>query len=272
MSSIVLDLWDQDPPDGLVEYRDVEVLTDQTGDDQKLNRIYSNVSQPTLTLHRASEERSTGAAIVVFPGGGYRDVWIDKEGHDVARWLNLFGVTAIVVKYRTAPVNAQENMGEPVMQDTLADAKRAMRLVRYHAREWGIDPDRVGTIGFSAGGHLILRLVMQGSEGKPDAADPVEQWGSEPNFSILIYPAVPSDLLDLGPDVGPMFIVNGGQDTLTRPQGAIRLCLALVETGVPAELHLFRQGEHGFGLGNTGGSVRRWMDLCEEWMRELGYL
>ena len=138
MSSIVLDLWGQDPPDGLVQYSDAEVLTDQTGDDQRLNRIYSNVSQP--------------------------------------------------------------------------------------------------------------------------------------NFSILIYPAVPSDLSNLGSDAGPMFVVNGGQDTLTRPQGAIRLCLALVETGVPAELHLFRQGEHGFGLGNTGGSVRRWMDLCEEWMRELGYL
>ena len=209
---------------------------------------------------------------MVFPGGGYQDVWIDKEGHDIARWLNLFGVTAIVVKYRTAPTNAQEDVRDAVLQDTLADAKRAMRLVRHHAREWGVDPDRVGTIGFSAGGHLILRLVAQADGGKPDAADPVERWSSRPDFSVLIYPGVPPDLSDLGPDVGPMFIVNGGQDTLTPPQGAVRLCQALQEAGVPVELHLFRQGEHGFGLGITGGSVRRWMDLCEEWMRELGYL
>ena len=272
MSSLILDLWGQNPPDGLVQYSEAEVLTDHTGDDQRLNRIYSNVSQPTITLHRAPVERATGAAVVVFPGGGYRDVWIDKEGHDVARWLNLFGVTAIVIKYRTAPIYAQEDMGQPVMQDTLADAKRAMRLVRYHAREWGIDPDRVGTIGFSAGGHLILRLVMQGSEGKSDAADPVERYRSEPNFSILIYPDVPVDLSGLDPDAGPMFIVNGGQDELTPPQGAVQLCKTTLETGIPVELHLFRQGEHGFGLGTTGGSVRRWMDLCEEWMRELGYL
>ena len=185
MSSIVLDLWGQDSPESRVEYSGAEVLTDQTGDDQRLNRIFSNVSQPTITLHKAPEARATVAAVVVFPGGGYRDVWIDKEGHDVARWLNLFGVTAIVVKYRTAPVNPQVDVGDGVLHDSLADAKRAMRLVRDHAHEWGIDPNRVGTIGFSAGGHLILRLVMQVSEGKPEATDPVEQWGCESNFSVV---------------------------------------------------------------------------------------
>jgi acetyl esterase/lipase len=144
--------------------------------------------------------------------------------------------------------------------------------VRHHAREWGIDPDRVGTIGFSAGGHLILRLVAQADGGKPDAADPAERQSSRPDFTVLIYPAVPPDLSGLDSDTGPMFIVNGNRDTLTPPQGAVRLCLALLEAGVPVELHLFRRSEHGFGLGIMGGSVRRWPDLCEEWMRELGYL
>ena len=272
MSSRVLDLWKQGPPGGGIQYSDPEIFADQTGDDQRLNRVYSNVSQPAITVHPAAQERATGAAVVVFPGGGYRDVWIDKEGHDVARWLNLFGVTAVVVKYRTAPTNAKETMRDAVLQDTLDDAKRAMRLVRHHAREWGIDPDRVGTIGFSAGGHLILRLAAQADGGQPDAADPVARPSCRPDFSILIYPGVPPDLSDLGSDAGPMFILNGGQDALTPPQGAVRLCQALQEAGVPVELHLFRQGEHGFGLGLTGGSVRRWMDLCEEWMRELGVL
>lgn len=271
MSPIVLDLWDQDAP-GSLQYTDPEVFEDQTGDDQRLNRVYSNVSQPTITLHKAPQKRSTGSAVVVFPGGGYRDVWIDKEGHDIARWLNTLGVTAVVCKYRTAPTGAQENTTDKVLQATLVDAQRAMRMVRRHAREWDIDPDRTGTIGFSAGGHLILRLAMCADKGQPDAADPVEQQRCAPDFSILIYPGVPPDLSDLGPDVGPMFIVNGSRDTLTPPQGALRLCSTLLETGIPAELHLFRPGEHGFGLGITGGPVRRWMGLCEDWMRELGYL
>jgi acetyl esterase/lipase len=272
MSSLVFDLWDQNPPDSGVQYNSPEVFTDQTGDDQRLNRLYSNVSQPTLTVHRPSAERVNGAAVVVFPGGAYVDVWIDKEGYDVARWLNLFGVTAVVVKYRTAPVGDQEPIRDKVLQGALADAKRAMRLVRYHADEWGIDPDRVGTIGFSAGGHLILHLAAQADKGQPDAEDPVELCNSVPNFTIPIYPAVPQDLSDLNNEIGPMFIVNGSQDALTPPQDALRLCQVLLKVGVPVELHLFRQGEHGFGLGITGGSMRRWPDLCEDWMRELGVL
>ena len=158
MCSKVLDLWDCPPVNGRVQYNGAEVFKDETGDDQRLNRVYSNVSHPTMTVHQAAKTRATGTAVVVFPGGAYRDVWIDKEGHDVARWLNLFGVTAVVVKYRTALTAATEVMRDAVLTNSLADAKRAMRLVRYHAGEWGVDPKRVGTIGFSAGGHLIIQL------------------------------------------------------------------------------------------------------------------
>jgi hypothetical protein len=124
----VVELWDGGPSHGLVQYSEPERFADETGDDQRLNRVYSNVGRPTLSVHRPAPERANGAAVVVFPGGAYRDVWIDKEGYDVARWLNLFGVTAIVVKYRTAPANAQESMREGVRQAALADARRAMRL------------------------------------------------------------------------------------------------------------------------------------------------
>ena len=272
MSSIILDLWDQGPPDNLVQYDAPELFSDQTGDDQRLNRLYSNVSQPTLSVHRAAQARANGAAVVVFPGGGYRDVWVDKEGYDVARWLNMFGVTAIVVKYRTMPTDADKTQRDAVLQATLADAKRAMRLTRHHADEWGIDPQRVGTIGFSAGGHLILHLASKADDGQPDAADPVERQSCTPTFTIPVYPGMPPDLSDLGPDTGPMFIVHGSQDTLVPPQGSLRLCQTLLEAGVPVELHIFGQGEHGFGLGITGGTARRWPDLCEEWMRDLGVL
>jgi len=269
----VFDLWNKDPANGSVHYSCPEVFRDETGDDQRLNRGYSNVSHPTLTVHKAAASSAAlCTAVVVFPGGAYRDVWIDKEGHDVARWLNLFGVTAIVVKYRTAPTEASKEMRDAVLANALADAKRAMRLVRYHAGEWGINPNRVGTMGFSAGGHLIVRLAGQADDGNPETTDPVEQMSSRPDFTIPVYPAVPQDLSDLGADTGPMFIVNGAEDKKTPAEGAVRLCSALMAAGVPVELHLFREGTHGFGLGIKGGAPRQWMSLCETWMRELGYL
>ena len=272
MSSNEFNLWDQDPSNGSIQYNSAEIFADQTGDDQRRNRVHSNVSHPTMTIHKATDARATGTAVVVFPGGAYRDIWIDKEGHDVARWLNLFGVTAIVVKYRTAPTEASEDMADDVLANALADAKRAVRLTRYHASEWGIDPDHVGTIGFSAGGHLILNLAAQADGGDPDATDAVERMSSRPNFTIPVYPGVPQDLSNLSADIGPMFIVNGGQDDLTPAIGALRLSSALMEAEIPFELHLFQQGGHGFGLGIEGGAPRQWMDLCETWLRELGYL
>jgi acetyl esterase/lipase len=258
-------------------YNGTETVTDRMGDDQRLNRAYSNVSRPTLRVLRPAPERANGAAVVVFPGGGYRNVVIDKEGYDVARWLNLIGVTAIVVKYRTAPSDVTElwqnaALRNAVAQSALADGQRAMRLARHHAAEWGIDPARVGTVGFSAGGNLVLNLALNADPGQPDAAAPVERQSCAPAFTIPVYPAVPQDLSNLGPGTGPMFIVHGSRDALLPPQGVLRLYQALHEAGVPVELHLFEEGEHGFGLGISGGTARRWPDLCEEWMRDLGFL
>ena len=150
--------------------------------------------------------------------------------------------------------------------------ERAMRLVRHRAGEWNIDPQRIGAIGFSAGSHLIIRLVEQADAGNPDAADPVERSSSRPDFSILLYPGVPPDLTGLRAGIAPVFIANASDDPLTPPQGAVRLYQRLLEIGVSAEMHMFREGSHGFGLGLPGGSVRNWMRLCEDWMRDLGYL
>jgi acetyl esterase/lipase len=275
-SCLALALWPQAPPDGLLQHDRPEELADTTGADQRLNRIYSRVSKPTLTLFPAPAKRTTGTAVVVFPGGAYRELWIDKEGYDIARWLNLLGVTAIVSKYRTGPASlafaSAGDLWSQVTAASLADARRTMRLVRYHSAEWEIDPGRVGTIGFSAGGHLILRLAALADPGRPDAEDPVERCSSRPDFSIPAYPAVPDELSNLPADTGPVFIVNASDDPLTQPQGAVRLYQALHERRIPAELHIFREGGHGFGLGIQGGSVRNWMHLCEEWMRDLGYL
>ena len=267
-----LDLWPTAPPDGITLNDREEELEDRTGDDQRLNRVYSYVNIPTLTVHRAAKERANGAAVVVFPGGRYRNVWIDKEGHDIARWLNTFGVTGIVVKYRTRPQPTPDDVWPSVMAATLADAKRAVRLTRHHAAEWGVDSERIGIMGFSAGGHLAVELALNVDAGQQDAEDPVERSSSRPNFAGLIYPGVPDSLSAISTESAPMFIVNAGDDPKTKPQGGVRLYSTLLEKGVPAELHVFRSGGHGFGLGLRGGSIRNWMTLFEEWMRDLNFL
>jgi acetyl esterase/lipase len=217
--------------------------------------------------------------VLVFPGGGYRDLWVDKEGYDIARWLNTLGLTAIVVQYRVMPASTPEDFSQippetiqSVLAASLADGQRALGLARQGAGEWGIDPDQIGVIGFSAGGHLALNLLANSGPGDPDVPDPVDRQRSNPDFSILAYPAVPEDLARLRADSGPVFLAQAADDDMTPANSAARLLLALLDKKIPVEAHFFRQGGHGFGLGIEGGPVRRWMDLCEDWMRQLGYL
>lgn len=269
-------LWPDSPPDGLLQHGEPEMFIDHTGADQRLNRVYGLVSQPSFSVHKPLPDKHTGAAVVIFPGGGYRDVWIDKEGYDAARWLNTIGVTAIVVKYRTGPrdrpIFGDETLMEAVMQATLADAKRAMRTVRHHAAEWQIDPQRIGTMGFSAGGHLLLHLAAKADTGDATAHDPIEQQDCTPSFSIPIYPAFPRELPTDYAKLGPMFMAIASDDTLTPAKDAANATAMLLEQNVDIELHVFRKGTHGFGMGIAGGPVRHWLMLCEEWLRDLSLI
>lgn len=273
-------LWPASPPDGLLQHGQVEIFEDRTGPDQRLNRMYACITQPALTVHPPVGPQVSRAAVIVFPGGGYREVWIDKEGHDIARWLNTLGLTAFVVKYRVAPASAAGKsfrelpaaLVQEILAASLADGQRAVRLVRQRSPEWQVDPDRVGVIGFSAGGHLILRLLGQSGPGDPAALDPVERLNSQPDFSILAYPGVQPDSLDLPANTGPVFIAQGSDDTTTPAPGAAQVLQVLLEKNIPVEAHFFRRGRHGFGLGIEGGGVRGWVSLCETWLRELGYL
>ena len=274
------ELWPAGPPDGLLQHGQAEILNDHTGPDQRLNRIFASVSRPSITIHRPIGQAASRTAVVVFPGGGYKDVWIDKEGYDIARWLNTLGVTAFVVKYRVLPGSAHDlpyeqlpsALMEEVMAASLADGLRAVRWVRQRSAQWQIDPNSTGVIGFSAGGHLILRMLEQAGQGDPGSADPVECMSSRPDFSILAYPAVPGELGDLPADSGPVFIAQAADDEMTPATGAVRLLQELLKKNIPVEAHIFRQGRHGFGLGIEGGGVRNWMLLCENWLRELGSL
>ena len=266
-----LPLWPANPPDGIRLDPEDESIDDRTTPGRGLSRGFWHIHQPTLTLMPAPEARATGVACLVLPGGGYRYLEMDKEGYDIGRWLNTIGVTAIVVKYRTRPIPTPEEQWPNVMAATLNDAERAMRLTRHHATEWGIDPNRIGAMGFSAGGSLATSLAINSDTGNPKATDPVERLSSRPNYLGLIYPSA-RFLPDSTSVLPPVFIANAGDDPKTPPQGAVKLYAAFLELGVPVELHIFREGNHGFGLGSRGGSVRNWTHLFEEWLRDLHLL
>jgi acetyl esterase/lipase len=248
--------------------------------------------KPTLTLHLAPAAKANGAAVVICPGGGYRNLSMDKEGHDVAAWLNTIGVTGIVLKYRLGP-----RYQHPAMLD---DVQRAIRTVRMNADEWNIDPNRIGVMGFSAGGHLASSAGTHFVPGKKSANDPVERVHSQPDFMILCYPVISltsswthkgSRQNLLGTALGttledkmssekavtaetpPAFIVTQSNDKAVPPQNSVAMYLALHRAGVPAELHIYEHHEsHGFGLARSHPILSSWPQRCADWMNGRGIL
>jgi acetyl esterase/lipase len=247
--------------------------------------------QPTITPYRPPEGRANGTAVVVFPGGGYQHLSMVKEGSDVADWLASLGVTAFVVRYRLGPA-----YHHPIQ---LGDAQRAIRTVRARAAEWGVDPARVGIIGFSAGGHLAATAGTHFDAGNAASADPIERAGARPDFMLLIYPVITmrdsvthagSRLNLLGRDPGPelvrllsnetqvtaqtppAFLVHTFDDRTVPVQNSLLFYDAMRTAGVPAELHVFDHGPHGFGLAPTDPVLSAWPGLAEAWMRRHGWL
>lgn len=248
--------------------------------------------QPTLILYPAPEATATGAALVVCPGGGYGMLAMDHEGHQVARWLNSFGVSAYIVTYRLG----KHGYRHPV---PMHDGQRAIRTVRQHATDWNIDPDRIGVLGFSAGGHLASTLGTHFDRGNADATDPVDRASSRPDLMILLYPVISftedyqhagsrrmllgedadpelvaslSNETQVSEDTPPTFLVHTSEDTGVPPQNSIAFYLALHEQGIPVELHIYEQGRHGLGMGDRGTAFASWPDRCEEWMQGRGLL
>lgn len=232
-----------------------------------------DVSEPMLQVFRAPQDKATGAAVVVCPGGGYNILAYDLEGSEVCEWLNSIGVTGVLVKYRV-PARKDRPKHEPPLQD----AQRAISLVRQHASNWGIDPQRVGVLGFSAGGHLAA--VTSNADRAYPAADAADQFSPKPNFSILVYPAYlvqKDNLTALSPEVAvskstpPTFMVIT-QDDPVKVEGAMQYGLALKNAGVPWELHVYPQGGHGYGLRRTDKVVTTWPDRVADWMKAGGWL
>jgi len=232
----------------------------------------SNVTVPTLQFYPA-KKNNTGTTVVVCPGGGYNILAWDLEGTEVCDWLNSLGVNAVLLKYRVP-----RRKGLPPYHAPLQDAQRTMSYVRAHAKQWKINPARIGILGFSAGGNLAAMTSMHFDKRHYEMIDEIDQVSSRPDFTILIYPAylttadgklVPE--AKVTKQTPPMFMQHAYNDGVT-PESSVLMWLALKRLGVPAEMHITETGGHGYGLRVTDSNSHRWPTRCEQWMRERGLL
>ncbi|HEX7962807.1 MAG TPA: alpha/beta hydrolase, partial [Terriglobales bacterium] len=233
-----------------------------------------NVSKPTLTVY-APKDKSNGAAVVVFPGGSYRIVSIDLEGTEVCDWLNTISVTCVLVKYRVP------NSGPyPKSPAALQDAQRALGMVRAHAAEWHIDPHRIGVLGFSAGAHLSAALSTHFEQRLYDSVDAADQLSCRPDFAVILYPgyiSLAEQNFALNPEIHPTeqtpptFIAQSEDDPV-HVENAIVYYQTLKNAKVPAEMHLFAKGGHGYGLRRTDLPVTHWPDLVQTWLHTIEVL
>lgn len=257
-------LWPNGAPGSEGKTEEEVVRVNETGD-----HIVSNVHRPSLTPYLSAKEKSTGAAVIVIPGGGHRELWMDHEGYNVARWLGEHGVSAFILKYRLA---REAGSTYSIEGNELADAQRAIRVVRSRAAEWGIDPQRVGVIGFSAGGELAILSATRYDAGRPNATDPVERASSKPAFAGLLYPAIPRDI-KVSAEGPPAFLACGENDRPDIAQGLPELYLAFKRAGVSAELHVYAATRHGFGLRATNRPpVSEWPIAFLQWLDMEGLL
>ncbi len=250
-----------------------------------------DADKPSLTVYLPPEDKATGTAVVVCPGGGYGFLARGHEGKDPAEWLNRHGVAAFVLQYRIAP-----RYHHPA---PLQDAQRALRTVRARAREWHVNPNRVGIWGFSAGGHLASTAATHFDAGKPDADDPVERVGCRPDFAILCYPVISllppyahggsrDNLLGKHPDpelvkslcndlrvtaqTPPTFLFHTDEDAGVLPENSVLFYLALKKAKVPAEMHIYEKGKHGVGLAPGDPVLSSWTGRLADWLKGRGLL
>ncbi len=255
-------LWPANTADGAATPEKVRIAP--TGD-----HVVTHVQRPSITYYPANPKLATGAAIIIAPGGGHIELWIDHEGYRPAQWLSEHGVAAFVLKYRLA-----KEPGSPYSVDveSLADIQRAIREVRSHAAMWGIDTARVGVMGFSAGGELAALAAMRYDSVQLPLNDTIDRHHSRPDFQALIYPGN-AGRFTVTKKSPPVFILCGYQDRDDISAGMARLYLKYKEMGVPAELHIYSTIGHGFGMRDTNkGGYAEWPQRLLDWMGDIGFL
>jgi acetyl esterase/lipase len=270
---LTIDVWPGKPPGDKGDVGEEKVLEIKPGE-KDVKRI-TNVSVPTLTVYRPAKDKDVGAAVVIAPGGGYNILAWDLEGTEVAEWLNSIGVTGVVLKYRV-PRRGDAKTGPP--PQALMDAQRALSLVRSKAGDWGIDPKRIGMLGFSAGGHLTAWTATNFDRRSYEPTDDVDKVSCRPDFAVLIYPAyLVKEKDELAPDIRvtketpPCFFAHAGDDKVS-PENSVAMYLALKKAGVAAEVHIFGAGGHGFGLRPSKQPCSTWPQRCADWMKAQGFL
>src|SRR5580704_17334461 len=262
----------------------------------------NNVTRPTMTVY-SPQGKNTGAAVVVFPGGGYQTLAIDLEGTEVCDWLTSKGMTCVLLKYRVTDVGPYPKSGPyPESPMALEDAQRTVGLVRFHAAEWHIDPHKIGVLGFSAGGHLVAAISNHFERRLYPAVDAADKESCRPDFAVAIYPghlslraakwdatqgsktfvvphAADADKdLSLNPDLHvtkqtpPTFLLQAEDDHVDDVHDSLAYYIALVKAGVPAEMHLYAQGNHAFGLRRTEFPITAWPQLVETWLGTIGMI
>lgn len=284
-NNVIIPLWNKIPDEiKAPDYKENESIKD--------GKVLSTslVSVPTLSIFLPKKIKPNQAAVIIFPGGGYQHLAIDKEGTKVAEWFNSLGIAAIVVKYRLPSDKIMKNKNIGPLQD----AQEAVRYVRQNASKYNIDANKIGILGFSAGGHLASTLATHYDDKIYESSSKVS---ARPDFSLLIYPVISmqNDITHKGSQISllgenpsqelrdsfsnekrinaqtpPTFLVHATDDTTVLPENSINFYLALKNNGVPAELHIYEKGGHGFGLGVKDTS-KFWTRDCEEWLKSHGY-
>ncbi len=244
---------------------------------------------PTAIVYLPEQSAVAAGAFVIFPGGGYGHLAIDHEGHQIAKWANDMGLAGIVVSYR----HRNRGYGHPA---PMLDAQRAIRLTRHQARAWNIDPQKVGVLGFSAGGHLTTTVLTHFDSGQAGSSDPIDQLSCRPDFGVVCYAVIAFDeeythkgsmknLLGENPDptlvrlmsnekqvtaqTPPCFVWHTAEDTVVPVENSLRFASSLVRSGVPTELHVFPRGKHGIGLGADVPGANQWPALCQAWLERM---
>jgi acetyl esterase/lipase len=283
----VIDIWQSKVP-GAIPNPDYKLVVDSSNNWIKMR----NISNPMLDMYPAPAGKSNGTAVIICPGGGYWALAIKHEGSEIAAWLNSIGITAFVLKYRLPDNSMMTDKAIGPMQD----AQEAVRIVRRHAKEWNIKPDKIGIMGFSAGGHLASSLSTHFSE---KTYEPADSTSARPDFSLLIYSVISMDSsithsgsrdnllgekpskevvkhfsneLQVSKQTPPAFLVHSIDDDAVPVQNSINYAMALKKFNIPCELHVYQTGGHGYGLGRSSNTESSWPEACKKWLRAKGFL
>jgi acetyl esterase/lipase len=279
---LVVDLWPgKAPGDAGIEGQETSRMY-ESAIIEGPTKLVTNVTRPTLTIYPPAPDKNTGTAMLICPGGGYHNLFWELEGEEVAAWLNSIGITGIILKYRV-PRRPGDVKGEPPL-GPLLDAQRAVSLVRSRAAEWGIHPQRIGMVGFSAGGHLALATATRFEKREYEPIDAIDAVSCRPDFAVMCYSgylkAKDKDEIAPGihipPGTPPIFLAHASDDRESyggsNAEHSVIMYLALKRAGIPAELHVYATGDHDFGVRQNDKLPSSWTRLCVRWLRNQGLL